>query len=135
MMEPKAPPQDSLSSGVKYAIAFGFIVLIGIVAYMTVMSLRPMWDSLLVLGALMGFLSTGGWSLVGYMKAEDARSQSRQTYFQVNDRFDQFKTELEEKTARLVRESYSAGLKDGGMGAAGPPAKAEMIPPKTDKSA
>lgn len=132
MATPRVPDQTP-ALGIKYAVAIAFMCMLGIVAYMVIVAARPQYDHMLVLGGLLTAMASSTFSLLSFIKAEDARAQSRQTYFQVNDRFDEFKEELRKETARLVRESYAAGLKDGGVGAGGLPLAAQIaIAPKTD---
>ena len=105
----------------RYAISGAFVTMIGIVSYMVVAGLRPTWDPMVVIGSIASLLLVQWWQLLSFMKSEDTRRQSQQTYFQVNHRFDEFKEELEDRTVRLVRESYAIGLKDGGLGVSGVP--------------
>lgn len=131
MTRAQTPQPEPYGMGIRYAVAFAFILMLGIVAYLTIVSLRPQWDILIVIGGLIGSLGPMTWSLLSFMKSEDGRAQSRQTYYQVNDRFDEFKRELEDKTQRLVREGYAAGLKDGSSGTQGIPIQAASTAEKT----
>jgi hypothetical protein len=124
-----ARQSEGQSLTVKYAVAIVFIFLVGVVVFMTISALRPQWDSLVVIGGLIGFLSLTAWQVVTFMKAEDGRIQARETYHQVNSRFDEYKVVLAEETRRLVREGYAAGLRDAAVGAAGIPIPAVKEPP------
>jgi hypothetical protein len=114
----------------KYVMAVVIIGMVSVIAYMTITTQRPSWDKLVIIGSIFSFFSVSSWQVITFMKAEDSRLQSRQTYYQVNDRFDDFKRELQEKSDRLVREGYALGLRDGAKGATGPDIVKDIIAEK-----
>lgn len=125
-MPPPHVPDPTSTLGLKYSVAIAFMAMLGIVAFMTIVSARPDYDRILVLGGLIGAMIPSTFSLLSFLKGEDSRSQARQTYYQVNDRFDEFKELLRKETAILVRDSYTSGLKDGALGATGLPVAAQL---------
>ncbi len=116
-------------SQLKYVLTAVIFMILAIVSYMVIVSLRPQWDPLIVVGGLLASLGTQWWAVMGYMKAEDGRAQSRQTYHQVNGRLDDFKRESEERTVRLVKEAYIEGLRAAHVSVVIPSVVASQQPP------
>jgi hypothetical protein len=121
---PPAPPSPNPLTLTHYVLAVIVLVLISGVAYLVVVASRPDWDKLLVTGTILSVLTTNTWALFGFMKGIQAHEQSRQTYFQVNHRLDEFRRDLERRAQVLIQNSYISGEESerarGNQAATGP---------------
>lgn len=74
----------------KYLAAILTAILLGILAVVLVLWLRPEYDPLIVIVAVFTIITPTTTSLLSFMKAEEAKEQAKETHLSVNSRLDAF---------------------------------------------
>lgn len=77
----------------KYLAAVLAAILLGIVAVVLVLWLRPEYDPLIVIVSVFTIITPTTTSLLSFMKAEEAKEQAKETHLSVNSRLDAFITQ------------------------------------------
>lgn len=90
----------------KYLTAVISALVLGIGGLALILWIRPEYDPILVAGIIFAFLTPTTTSLLSFMKAEDVKAQSKETYHMVNSRM----SEMIEKVELLAHER---GLREG----------------------
>lgn len=94
--------ESPVSSKTPYIAASVIMALLGVVAFLGIVFLRPNDDNVMLITVILGFLTTITTGILAYMK-------SQETHVSVNSRMDEWRKE----SSLAIAKAHAAGIKEG----------------------
>lgn len=96
-----------------YLAAVLVMLVVGIMGVVTIVSIRPDFDILVVAGVIFAFLTPTTTSILALLKTQETNEQAIETHLSVNSRLDTFikQAELVARAAGVVEGEEKANLR------------------------
>lgn len=105
--------QPAKDKSTPYLAAVLVMLVVGIMGVVTIVSIRPDFDILVVAGVIFAFLTPTTTSILALLKTQETNEQAIETHLSVNSRLDAFikQAELVARAAGVVEGEEKANLR------------------------